>query len=113
MRLLRHIKDKRAEQALARLNSETFRKQFTQADVTSVDKMVSCRPAQAQVLFSMQVVPATRGAKKREEQAVATLVADGDQVLVCQYVLKSAVSTKGLRGFNLGSTACRDVICAM
>ncbi len=83
------IKDKRSEQALARLNSDTFRKQFTEADVTSVDKMVSLAPSQAQVLFSMQVVPATRGAKKREEQAVATLVADGDQVLVCQYVLKS------------------------
>ncbi len=83
------VKDKKSDQALARLSSETFRKQFSQVDVTSVDKLVFLAPNQAQVLFSMQVVPTSRNAKKREEQAVATLIADDGSILVCQYVLKS------------------------
>ena len=83
------VKDKKSDQALARLSSETFRKQFSEVDVTSVDKLVFLAPNQAQVLFSMQVVPTSRGAKKREEQGVATLIADDNRILVCQYVLKS------------------------
>ncbi|HZQ31275.1 MAG TPA: hypothetical protein VFB19_06025 [Mycobacterium sp.] len=83
------VKDKRGDQALARLSSETFRKQFSSADVTSIDKLVRLAPQQAQVLFTMHVVPVVRGGKQRDEQGVATLVAEDDQVLVCQYVLKS------------------------
>lgn len=83
------VKDKRSDQALARLNSETFRKQFSQAEVTSIDKMVFLSPNQAQVLFSMQVVPA-RGSQKQQEQAIAQVLAQDDQVLVCQYLMRSA-----------------------
>lgn len=83
------VRDRRGDQAVARLSSETFRKQFSQADVTSIDKLVRWSPERADVLFSMQVVPMTRGAKKRQEQATASLAAVDDQVLVCQYVLRS------------------------
>ncbi len=84
------IKDKRADQALARLSSDTFRKQFSQTRVTSIDKMVFISPNQAQVLFSMEVTPATRAARKRQEQAVASVLSADDQLLVCQYLLLSA-----------------------
>jgi hypothetical protein len=83
------VKDKRSDQALARLSSETFRKQFSQADVTSIDKMVLMSPNQAQVLFSMQVVPVARGSQKHEEQAIAQLLSQDDNLLVCQYLLRS------------------------
>jgi hypothetical protein len=84
------VKDKRSDQALARLSSETFRKQFSQADVMSIDKMVFMSPNQVQVLFSMQVVPVTRGSQKHQEQAIAQLLSQDDKVLVCQYLLRSA-----------------------
>lgn len=84
------IKDKRADQALARLTSETFRKQFSRADVTSIDKMVFMSPSQAQVLFSMQVMPTSRGGKQRQEQAIAQVLSADDTLLVCQYLLRSA-----------------------
>ncbi len=84
------VKDRRSDQALARLSSETFRKQFTQVEVTSIDKMVFLSPSQAQVLFSMQVVPVARGSKEHEEQAVAQLLSQDNRVYVCQYLLRSA-----------------------
>ena len=84
------VKDKRSDQALARLSSETFRKQFSQVDVTSIDKMVFMSPNQVQVLFSMQVVPMARGSQKHQEQAIAQLLSQDDKVLVCQYLLRSA-----------------------
>jgi ketosteroid isomerase-like protein len=86
------VKDKRSDQALARLSSETFRKQFSRAQVTSVDKMVLLSPNQAQVLFSMQVVPATRGSQKHQEQAIAQVLSQDNHLLVCQYLLRSAGS---------------------
>jgi hypothetical protein len=86
------VKDKRSDQALARLSSETFRKQFSRAEVTSIDKMVVMSQNQAQVLFSMQVVPAMRGSQKHQEQAIAQVLSQDNQLLVCQYLLRSAGS---------------------
>jgi hypothetical protein len=83
------IKDRRSDQALARLSSETFRKQFSQVNVTSIDKMVFLSTYQAQVLFSMQVVPLARGSKQHEEQAVAGLLSQDGNVLVCTYLPRS------------------------
>jgi hypothetical protein len=83
------IKDRRSDQALARLSSETFRKQFSQANVTSIDKMVFLSTYQAQVLFSMQVVPLARGSKQHEEQAVAGVLYQDGNVLVCTYLPRS------------------------
>jgi lipopolysaccharide export LptBFGC system permease protein LptF len=84
------IKDKRSDQALARLLAETFRKQFSQAQVTSIDKMVLLSENQAQVLFTMQVVPTSRGSQKRTEQATAQLLLQDGRLLVCQYLLRGA-----------------------
>ncbi len=84
------VKEKRSDQALARLSSETFRKQFSKADVTAIDKMVLFSPNQAQVLFSMQVVPATRGSKPHQEQGIAQVLSQDGELLVCQYLLRSA-----------------------
>jgi hypothetical protein len=84
------VKDKRSDQALARLSSETFRKQFSKADVTSIDKMVFLSANQAQVLFSMQVVPVTRGSQKHQEQGIAQVLSQDNHLLVCQYLLRSA-----------------------
>ena len=84
------VKEKRSDQAMARLSSETFRKQFSKADVTSIDKMVFLSPTQAQVLFSMDVVPATRGSRPHQEQGVAQVLSQDGQLLVCQYLLRSA-----------------------
>jgi hypothetical protein len=87
------VKEKRSDLALADLSSDTFRRQFSKAEVTSVDKMVSSSPNQAQVLFSMNVTPAgsrTRPPPEMAEQGVAQLIVDNDQVLVCSYLLRAA-----------------------
>jgi hypothetical protein len=83
------VKDQRSDKALARLGSETFRKQFTKVNVTSVDKIVFLSPNQAQVLFSADFTGISRNAKGREQQAVAQLLRQGDDVLVCSYLPKA------------------------
>ena len=45
---------------------------------------------QANVLFTMEVVPVARGARNTEEQATAQLLYQDNRVLVCQYLLRSA-----------------------
>ncbi len=87
------VKEKRSDLALANLSSDAFRKQFGTAEVTSVDKMVFLSPYQAQVLFSMEVTPArsrTRPPPTMEEQAVAQVLVQDNQVLVCSYLLRAA-----------------------
>ncbi|CAN5640623.1 hypothetical protein BH10ACT9_BH10ACT9_41700 [soil metagenome] len=85
------VRDRRADDALARLSSDAFQKQFSSAQVTSVDTMVFASPSSAQVLFSMQVVP-TMGGRGADDvrQGVAQVLAYGDDVLVCSYVLRTA-----------------------
>ena len=83
--------------ALADLSSDAFRKQFGTADVTSIDKMVFSSPYQAQVLFTMRVTPAgsrTQPPPKAEEQAVAQMLAQGNDVLVCSYLLRAGGQTR-------------------
>ena len=85
------VKERRSDLALASLSSDAFRKQFRQAEVTSVDKMVLTSPHQAQVLFTMRVVPAGRsGSRDGEEQAVAQLLAQDNEILVCSYLPRTA-----------------------
>jgi hypothetical protein len=87
------VKEKRSDLALADLSSDAFKKQFGKAEVTSIDKMVFGTPTQAQVLFSMNVTPAgtrTRPPPEMEEQGVAQLVVQDNQVLVCSYLLRAA-----------------------
>ena len=83
------VKERRSDLALADLSSDAFRKQFSKADVTSIDKMVFSSPYQAQVLFTMRVSPA--GSRRQtDEQGVAQLLAEDDEILVCSYLLRTA-----------------------
>jgi ketosteroid isomerase-like protein len=88
------VKERRSDLALASLSSDAFRKQYSHAEVTSIDKMVLWSPNQAQVLFTMRVAPAsgsTRGqTPKDEEQAVAQLLSQDNEVLVCSYLPRTA-----------------------
>lgn len=86
------VRDRRSDQALAKLSSDAFRKQFTEARVTSIDKIVYWSDYQAQVLFSMRVAPRTGSAAHEQIQATAHLLNQHNQVLVCSYVQRTAGS---------------------
>ena len=86
------VKDRRTDDALAKLSSETFRKQFSRADVTSVDTIVFTSTTSAQVLFTMKVAPAAgnRSDDGAERQAVAQMMVHNGELLVCSYVQRTA-----------------------
>lgn len=87
------VKERRSDLALASLSSDAFRKQYSRAEVTSIDKVVQWSPNQAQVLFTMRVAPASgsRGqSTNTEQQAVAQVLAQGNEVLVCSYLPRTA-----------------------
>jgi hypothetical protein len=88
------VTERRSDLALANLSADAFRKQYTQAEVTSIDKLVMWSPHQAQALFTMRVVPAGGGRGQQrtedEQQAVAQLLSDGNEVLVCSYLPRAA-----------------------
>lgn len=85
------IKDRRSDLALARLASDAFRKQFTRAEVVSVDKIVPSSSYQAQVLFTMRVAPAAAARSARgDEQAIAQVLRQDNRLLVCSYLLRTA-----------------------
>jgi hypothetical protein len=84
------VRDRRTDQALAKLSSDAFRKQFSEAKVTSIDKIVYWSDYQAQVLFTMRVQPSTGSSTRSEVQGVAQLISQHNQILVCSYVLHSA-----------------------
>ncbi|MGB3484195.1 MAG: hypothetical protein WBB07_18520 [Mycobacterium sp.] len=85
------VRDRRADDALARLSSDAFQKQFSSVHVTEIDTMVFASPSSAQVLFTMEVVPTT-GSRTGDDvrQGVAQVLAYGEDVLVCSYVLRTA-----------------------
>jgi hypothetical protein len=84
------VRDRRSDQALAKLSSDAFRKQFSQAQVTSIDKIVYWSDYQAQVLFSMRVQPSTGSSARSQVQGVAQLLSQHNQILVCTYVMRTA-----------------------
>ncbi len=88
------VKERRSDMALASLSSDAFRKQYDSAQVTSIDKMVRSSPTQAQVLFTMRVVPASGSSRNQpdeaDEQAVAQLLSIDDEILVCSYLPRTA-----------------------
>jgi hypothetical protein len=84
------VRDRRPDQALAKLSSDTFRKQFGQAEVTSIDKVVYLSRYQTQVLFTMQVHLANGGSARQPVQGLAQLLVQPGQTLVCSYVLRTA-----------------------
>jgi hypothetical protein len=83
------VRDRRTDQALAKLSSDAFRKQFSEAQVTTIDKIVYWSNYQAQALFSMRVEYGT-GSVTSEVQGIAQLMSQHNQVLVCSYVLRTA-----------------------
>ncbi|PXX08540.1 hypothetical protein [Mycolicibacterium moriokaense] len=88
------VKEHRSDLALASLSSDAFRKQYSHVEVTSIDKIVLWSPNQAQVLFTMQVDPARGSTRnqstKSDEQAVAQLLSQDNEVLVCSYLPRTA-----------------------
>ncbi|WAC93593.1 hypothetical protein [Mycobacterium sp. Aquia_213] len=86
------VKDRRSDQALAKLSSDAFRKQFSQVQLTSIDKIVYLSQYQAQVLFTMQVSPAVGGPMRGQVQGVAQLLFQRGDILVCSYVLRTGGS---------------------
>ncbi|RZT16187.1 hypothetical protein EV589_4345 [Mycobacterium sp. BK558] len=87
------VKERRSDLALASLSSDAFRKQYSSAQVTSIDKMVLASPTQAQVLFTMRVTPESRSSRSQpeaDEQAVAQLLSVDNEVLVCSYLPRTA-----------------------
>lgn len=86
------VHDKRSDQALAKLSSDAFRKQFSDVQLTSIDKIVYLSQYQAQALFSMQVSPATGGPMRGQVQGVAQLLFQRGDILVCSYVLRTGGS---------------------
>jgi len=86
------VRDKRSDQALAKLNSDAFRKQYSEVELTSVDKIVYLSQYQAQALFTMRVSPITSGPTHRDVQGLAQLLMQRGQppeTLVCSYVLRT------------------------
>ncbi|OBI55414.1 hypothetical protein [Mycobacterium sp. E796] len=86
------VRDKRSDQALAKMSSDAFRKQFTEVELTSVDKIVYLSQYQAQALFTMRVTPATGGPARDDVQGVAQLLFQRGQIEVCSYVLRTGGS---------------------
>jgi len=86
------VRDKRSDQALAKMSSDAFRKQFAQVQLTSIDKIVYLSQYQAQALFTMQASPATGGPMHGQLQGVAQLLFQRGQILVCSYVLRTGGS---------------------
>jgi hypothetical protein len=86
------VRDRRSDQALAKLSSDAFRKQFSEVHLTSIDKIVYLSQYQAQVLFTMQVSPAVGGPMRGQVQGVAQLLFQRGDVLVCSYVLRTGGS---------------------
>jgi hypothetical protein len=84
------VRDRRPDQALAKLSSDAFRKQFSDAQVTSIDQVVRWSSYQAQILFSMRVKTATGSSPPDGVQGIAQLLLQHKQILVCSYVLRTA-----------------------
>lgn len=88
------VKENRSDLALASLSSDAFRKQYSRVQVTSIDKLVLWSPNQAQVLFTMKVAPARGSARNQppntEEQAIAQLLSQNNEILVCSYLPRTA-----------------------
>ena len=88
------VKERRSDLALAGLSGDAFRDQYSRAEVTSIDKLVMWSPHQAQVLFTMKIVPASGSGPEQpqteDEQAVAQILTQDNETLVCSYLPRTA-----------------------
>lgn len=87
------VRNRDSDLALADMSGDAFRKQYKRVEVTSIDKIVYLSPTQAQVLFTLKGTPAAPGRMPAptggERQAVAQVLAQDNQVLVCSYVQRT------------------------
>ncbi len=83
------VQDKRSDQALAKLSSDAFRKQFSEVEIISIDKIVYLSQYQAQALFTMRVSPVSGGVMRGQVQGIAQLLFQRGQIMVCSYVLRT------------------------
>lgn len=86
------VQDKRSDQALAKLSSDAFRKQFSEVELTSIDKIVYLSQYQAQALFTMKVSPVSGSPARGQVQGIAQLLFQRGQIMVCSYVLRTGGS---------------------
>ena len=77
---------------LAKLSSDAFRKQFSEVELTSIDKIVYLSQYQAQALFTMRVSPVSGGPMHGQVQGIAQLLFQRGQIMVCSYVLRTGGS---------------------
>ncbi len=87
------VNELRSDLEVADLNSDAFRKQFGSAEITAINKIVYWSANQAQVLFTMRVAlggGSSRGQSgDKEVQAVAQLLRQNDEILVCNYLVRT------------------------
>lgn len=86
------VHDKRSDVALAKMSSDALRKQFSDVQLMSVDKIVYLSQYQAQALFTMRVSPADGSPSRSDVQGMAQLLFQRGQIMVCAYVLRTGGS---------------------
>ncbi|MCV7443297.1 hypothetical protein AWB91_10575 [Mycobacterium paraense] len=86
------VRDKRSDVALAKMSSDALRKQFSEVQLMSVDKIVYLSQYQAQALFTMRVAPADGSPTRTDVQGMAQLLFQRGQIMVCAYVLRTGGS---------------------
>lgn len=84
------FKDTQSDMVLANLASDAFRRQFSTATVTTIDKIVTLSENQSQVLFTMRAKKAGRNGMEVDAQATAGLLVQGETILVCNYLPRTA-----------------------
>lgn len=83
------VTDRRSDMTLANLSSDAFRRQYSKATVSTIDKIVTWSPYQAQVLFTMRATPAGRQGEV-ERQGIAQLLVQDRTILVCSYLPRNS-----------------------
>lgn len=84
------VTDRRSDMTLANLTSDAFRRQYGEAKVSSIDKIVAWSPTQSQVLFTMRATPAGRNQGEVERQGIAQLLLQDQNILVCSYLPRNS-----------------------
>jgi hypothetical protein len=84
------VTDRRSDMTLANLTSDAFRRQFSSAKVSTIDKIVTWSAYQSQVLFTMRATPAGRSQGEVERQGIAQLLVQDKNILVCSYLPRNA-----------------------
>jgi hypothetical protein len=80
------VTDRRSDMTLANLTSDAFRRQYSNARVSTIDKIVTWSRDQSQVLFTMRATPAGRNQGEVERQGIAQLLIQDKKILVCSYL---------------------------